>query len=244
MDNRVGTLYVASLAALGILLLAGPFAFEADRVAGSSGMIRAVQAMLGIGLLGAQALLVYRGMLRAAAVQQSETEELRRRLEEFTGRDELTGAFSRTMFEEVLNRELEAVRRYRVQTSCIMLDVDGLAELNRKHGYRAGDLLLRDLARVLSTNVRVTDSLFHWQGGRFIVLTPHVGVDMAAHLAEKLRRLVEHQIFADDLKVTVCLSVAPVWAADTSEVLVARLRTGLARAKQAGKSRLEVLRGA
>lgn len=242
MENRAITLYAASLAALGILLLAGPFALRPTDAVGGESSLPLLLALLGGALLLGQAVVVYRGILRAAASRHLETEELRCRLAELSGRDELTGAFSRTMLESVLARELESVRRYGVVTSCIMLDVDGLGRVNREHGFRAGDQALRALGEALAANLRATDSLFRWQGGRFMVLVPHVRVDLAAHLAEKLRRLVERFAFADGLRITISLSVAEVAASDTQESLVERLRAGLEKAKAAGPNRLEVLR--
>ncbi len=52
----------------------------------------------------------------------------------------------------------------------LFIDLDNLKEINREHGYRAGDVAIKTVAESIIQHVRKTDLVIHWGGDEFAVL--------------------------------------------------------------------------
>ena len=127
----------------------------------------------------------------------TEHENERARLRHLSTHDELTGLFNRNFFEAEKTR-LERGRERPV--SVIVLDVDGLKDLNDARGHEAGDGVLRRLGAVLRRAFRDEDVVARVGGDEFAVLLP--GLDAQARAAAMKR-------FAQDLERHNELSAGP-----------------------------------
>ena len=109
-----------------------------------------------------------------------ENVQLQHELELVQAVDPLTGLRNRHRFFEDLKRELGACRRYGSPLSLVVLDVDGLRDVNETRGYDAGDRLLLTLGELLLTRLRVTDIAARIGDDDFAVIlprTPLVGAE-------------------------------------------------------------------
>lgn len=86
-----------------------------------------------------------------------EAEALNKKLEQLASRDGLTELYNRRSFQELLTREFASARRYRLELSCIMLDLDFFKKINDTCGHAFGDLVLREFAALLRTQSRQAD---------------------------------------------------------------------------------------
>ena len=109
--------------------------------------------------------------------------------------DQLTGVLNRQAVLAELEKEIDRAARYGHQLSVVMVDLDHFKRLNDSHGHAAGDVMLRQIADILRTNLRAVDVVGRYGGEEFLIVLPETDVDAAASLAEKLRRLVgRHEI--------------------------------------------------
>lgn len=109
----------------------------------------------------------------------TERKEAEEKLRFLSTHDTLTGFFNRAFFEEVME---EFKKDCFTPISVIMVDVDGLKEVNDTLGHAAGDKILKQTAGVLLSVFRSEDIVARIGGDEFVVLLPgadkHV-VDMA-----------------------------------------------------------------
>ena len=120
------------------------------------------------------------------------------------GRDELTGVANRRGFNEALHREVARARRNGKALSLLMLDMDGLKQINDRLGHPVGDASLKAVALAALSAVRDGDQVFRLGGDEFAVLLPETQGDEAALVGERIRRrLREHPV----PKVTVEVSI-------------------------------------
>jgi diguanylate cyclase (GGDEF)-like protein len=84
--------------------------------------------------------------------------------------DPLTGCRNRRFFDQVINREVQRHRRYRIPLSMVFVDVDRFKVINDTLGHEAGDRVLQQVAGFLVRNVREADYVFRWGGDEFLVL--------------------------------------------------------------------------
>jgi diguanylate cyclase (GGDEF)-like protein len=126
---------------------------------------------------------------------------------ELASRDELTGAFNRRKLDEELEREFALARRYRRPVSLALLDIDRLKSINDRHGHRAGDSVLRQIAALVGRNLR-RETLFARLGGdEFAVLCPETNAAAAQEMVGRLRALIEgHSFEVDGAAIAVSCS--------------------------------------
>jgi diguanylate cyclase (GGDEF)-like protein/putative nucleotidyltransferase with HDIG domain len=106
------------------------------------------------------------------------------RLEASARTDPLTGLANRRAFEQALDQRLaaDAPETFAV----LMLDVDGLKQVNDARGHAAGDAVLKRVASVLSAELRETDLAARWGGDEFLLLLPRVDQVGALSLARRI----------------------------------------------------------
>ena len=158
--------------------------------------------------------------------------------------DELTGLFNHRRFQEVMAIEVERARRYGHEMGLIMLDIDNFKTVNDLHGHLQGDMVLREVARVLRQSSREIDEPARYGGEEMAVALPQTDLEGAYQFAERVRRRIEALEFglpsgAGKLRVTASFGVASLGAAgDTDkDALVAAADGALYQAKRAGKNR-------
>jgi diguanylate cyclase (GGDEF)-like protein len=158
--------------------------------------------------------------------------------------DELTGLFNHRRFQEVMTQEVERARRYGQEMGLIMLDIDNFKRVNDTYGHMQGDMVLREVARVLRQSSREIDEPARYGGEEMAVALPQTDLEGAYRFAERVRRRIEAlelELFDGDgtLKVTASFGVASLKTVDGDgkDALVAAADAALYRAKRSGKNR-------
>src|SRR5262245_28530814 len=68
---------------------------------------------------------------------------------ELSSSDALTGLRNRRLVDERLDEEVGRARRYGTALSVLLIDIDGLKEVNDRDGHRAGDVTIRAAASAI-----------------------------------------------------------------------------------------------
>ena len=91
------------------------------------------------------------------------------RLERVSDTDDLAGVYNRRAGDKRLGEEVARAERDLQSFQLAMFDVNGLGEVNERHGHSAGDAVLSHLAALLQLNTRRGDWVARWGGDEFIV---------------------------------------------------------------------------
>ncbi len=195
--------------------------------------------------------------LALAAVERRELEEERTRVRselirtrELALQDQLTGLANRRALEEMLRNEVSRALRHVRPLAILMADVDHFKAINDTYGHRAGDDVLRQLARLVADTLRSIDMAARYGGEEIFVIMPETPISEAGQVAERLRAAVEAHTFVVDpedeeppipLRLTASVGVAALPEnAESLEGLVETADRALYDAKRQGRNRVVV----
>lgn len=170
-----------------------------------------------------------------------------RELFEAATTDPLTKVSNRRTFLERSLGELAYARRKGLGVHVIMCDIDHFKKVNDTWGHPAGDLVLKGIAQIFSTNKRESDLFARYGGEEFVFLLSEMSAADAVRSAERLRKTVESHKFAFDdqiIPITISLGVASFKGKDipTIETMISDADKFLYQAKELGRNRVEFSR--
>jgi len=155
--------------------------------------------------------------------------------------DELTGLSNHGRFQQVIAAEAAAARRFDQPLGLVMLDIDDFKRVNDTFGHQQGDLVLREVARVLGDCSREVDEPARYGGEELAVALQQTDLAGAEAIAERVRTVVEAlELPRLDGDGTLCVTVSCGVAASADGdpiALVAAADAALYAAKRAGKNR-------
>jgi diguanylate cyclase (GGDEF)-like protein len=199
-EAATAILVLSAIAIRGTLLGFGPFVRDTPNES-----LLLLQAFMGVAAVMT--------LILVAAV--SERKRIEAQLRRLTVSDALTGLGNYRQLATVLEAEIRRSQRTARQFAVVFLDVDGLKEINDRHGHVVGSRALSRVAEVLHSACRAVDTAARFGGDEFALVLPEA--DQAA--AERVvRRIVER--LAQDVerpRVATSLGVA-VYPADGETV--------------------------
>ncbi|ELX08798.1 putative signal transduction protein [Janthinobacterium sp. HH01] len=165
--------------------------------------------------------------------------EIEERLTQLARIDTLTGIANRLMFEEILQLALVRAKRNRRPLALAYLDVDHFKSINDTLGHGAGDIVLKEFASRLASNVRASDTVARLAGDEFVIVLEQVdGRDEAALLAAKFAEAIRRpfNVAGKAMHITTSIGIAlHQREGETPAELVARADTALYAAKREGR---------
>lgn len=122
--------------------------------------------------------------------------------------DPLTKISNRRTFMDRSLGELALARRNNYYVHSIMVDADHFKRVNDTWGHQCGDMVLKEVARILKEEKRESDLLARYGGEEFVLLLSGIGVEDAKKSAERLRMAVERHHFSwKDTIIPVTISL-------------------------------------
>jgi diguanylate cyclase (GGDEF)-like protein len=110
------------------------------------------------------------------------------KLDKLAHSDALTGAYNRAFFDAALKHEIDLNKSSKgINFAILMCDINGLKEVNDKHGHEGGDELIRACYKVLTNSCRESDIIVRLGGDEFLVLSPATTTEDANMILERIR---------------------------------------------------------
>jgi diguanylate cyclase (GGDEF)-like protein/PAS domain S-box-containing protein len=165
------------------------------------------------------------------------------RLRQLAVNDELTGLPCRREFERRLGRRL---RRARSCGALLLVDIDGFAALNRRHGVAVGDRMLRAVARAVVATAPRGALAGRVHGDRMAVLltrtSPAAVREVAAALGDAARRCGV-SARGNRIRLSASIGGATLPPGTSVDAAFAAAEQALEKVKRAGGGGIEVLAG-
>lgn len=169
-------------------------------------------------------------------------ERLRAELEFIASHDQLTKAYSRNAFIDILVRELGRSIRTDRPLALLMCDLDSFKSINDRFGHAIGDRVIVDFAQRVREVLRNIDCLGRYGGEEFIILLP----DAPPRDAESIARRICSHIAATapdsalpHYTVSIGVAIAQEGAMEV-DTLLSAADCALYCAKANGRNRVEL----
>lgn len=179
------------------------------------------------------------------AVDMTEQRALEDHLRRQALSDSLTGLANHRRLFEVLHAEISRSKRTEREFSLLLLDLDGLKEINDRFGHLAGNRALSRLAQILADCCRSIDTAARQGGDEFALVLPETGVAAASLVARRICDLLAEDTEEPALSVSVGVASYPkdadtvgalLYAADRALYAMKDKRPRAARAAHASDS--------
>ena len=136
--------------------------------------------------------------------------ELEKKLEKMAIIDNLTGIYNRHKINEVINNEIERVKRYNEDAVIVMFDIDHFKHVNDTYGHDVGDEVLKFLSQLVLKSIRKVDVVGRWGGEEFIVILSHIDLSHAYSKVESIRKKIENSLINGKYKISTYPKIKPI----------------------------------
>lgn len=173
----------------------------------------------------------------------TQPKELEKRLEHLAFHDPLTNLPNRQLFDDRLQQALAQGRRHSQLVAIMLFDLDHFKEINDTLGHGAGDLLLKEVAKRLTSCIRESDTVARLGGDEFTaVLTNVTNAAQVVKVAKKILKSLSRKfkLEANKARITSSIGVS-LYPQDGEEMvdLVKKADQALYRAKSAGRNNVQ-----
>jgi diguanylate cyclase (GGDEF)-like protein len=150
--------------------------------------------------------------------------------------DPLTGLANHRQLVQALEAEIKRSRRTAQPLAVVLLDLDGLKQINDRYGHLSGSLAIRRVAEALLGSCRATDTAARFGGDEFALVLPETGEAAAWHVARGVVDRLATDAEKPNLSISVGVAVYPGHG-ETVEALLNAADVALYETKERRKSR-------
>lgn len=247
LDRRQWWLWSTTVCVLVLLTLAvASFAFpsilDKEQYTYSFYLNQAIRALVGMVLLFSVYLVYQQYQIARMRNQIADHMQSLAKIETLTAEvyklaalDQLTGLYNRRSGEQRLSEEISRAVRHGRPLTILVLDVDGLKQINDRLGHAAGDLLLRSFADRLQRAIRGSDLAVRLGGDEFMVLLPECRAEEVTHVLARVEGL-DIEYCGEQIRVHFSRGWTDYRPGETPQELLKRADEALYADKRAAKS--------
>lgn len=146
------------------------------------------------------------------------------------------------------SQALSAAKRHYGEVNVMVIDIDRFPAIMQRYGEDVANLILRKMAKILTTRVRKEDSVTHMGGSRFAVVSPSISLEACSAFALRLREAIggtqlNYRGEAIHISLSLGLTNSPADTAASFEDMVKTALHRVDQAKKEGGNRVMTARG-
>ena len=167
-----------------------------------------------------------------------------KRLRHVALHDSLTGIHNRYYFDNELKNISNTAIRTNIEHSLLYIDLDHFKVINDSQGHKQGDLVLKEIARLLEERTRASDVLSRIGGDEFAMLLTNTKVNDAKKAAIEICQVIANSSFrfAEQVyKISCSIGVSAINGKEqSSEIYLQQADIAMFAAKEKGRNRVHI----
>lgn len=165
------------------------------------------------------------------------------KLQQLSIYDSVTKIYNRRHFMQRFQEEFERARKFKHSLAFLMIDIDYFKKVNDSYGHLVGDVILKEVARLIKKNIRGIDLAARFGGEEFSVILPETDKAGAIMLAERINQHICRQpLVAFDEKILTEVSIGVSSYPENAinpDILLEVADKALYKAKISGRNRVD-----
>lgn len=189
-------------------------------------------------------LFPYMLIAHLGAMLAGEAENARHEVERLSLTDDVTGIHNMRNFFQLSDSQEKLALRHKRSFAICMIDADGLKAINDRHGHLAGTELIRQVAAMITANIRSSDICARYGGDEFVIMFNETG---KAEVAATVERIVAGMArtpfpFGSEYLCTTLSAGLADYPGDGQDVqtVMANADAAMYISKRSGKNRLTI----
>lgn len=160
-----------------------------------------------------------------------------KKLLEIVNLDYLTNVLNRRALYEELKSEINISNKDNRKLTIIMMDIDYFKAVNDTHGHLVGDLVLKQVAEVIKSNLLERHILGRYGGEEFLVILPNSNKEQGHIIAERIRQGIENSQFVHNIRLTISGGLKE-YSKEPINILLDEADKCLYKAKNSGRNQI------
>ncbi len=150
--------------------------------------------------------------------------------------DPLTQVNNR-MYLDIIRAKIE---KSNVKLCILMIDIDNFKNINDKYGHLVGDLVLKEIAKIIRTSIKTYDELIRYGGEEFLVILYRCDIKNLTSIGERIRNSLKKIKFTKYKNLSVTVSIGGYAYNSEGDIYegIKKADQAMYQAKIAGKDRL------
>lgn len=169
------------------------------------------------------------------------------KLEQMSLIDGLTDLYNRRYFQNLFENEIKRCKRYQHNFCLLYMDLDNFKQCNDTYGHLIGDMVLKEVGKIIKMNVDKLDIVARYGGEEFLVLLIDTDINKGLNIADSIRKSIQsHKFGIENIKFHVTISIGiSCFPRDgingfEKESLLNKANALVKLAKKNGKNRVEI----
>jgi len=163
-------------------------------------------------------------------------DEKDKKLIDNSNKDGLTNIYNRRKFNKDINKIIKNKRKE--QLFLMIFDIDRFKIVNDTFGHLVGDIVLKELTKLIKTNIRDYDKIYRIGGEEFAIISVQDSYAQNLKFAEKIKNIVEKYCFEEVGKVTISVGFSEYKDGETYSEWYQRVDEALYEAKDNGRNQV------
>lgn len=134
---------------------------------------------------------------------REQIKDLNNKISDLEIMDEVTQLYNRKELYNFLDYEVKRSQRYSNSLSVLLLRINNYTSIREKLGEQKTNVILAQISKLLKLNTRDIDIIGRYSDDTFMIILPDTNSIKADIIAERMQRLIESEIFLEDIKVTL-----------------------------------------
>ncbi len=124
--------------------------------------------------------------------------------------DPLTLIYNKETIVDIISEKINLYKRYETIFSVVLINIEQFKKINNSLGYKTGDKILKDVSKLILSNIRTTDKVGRWDQSKFIAVLSATDFSNALEFLNKIKNKLATTNYQLSNKINIKFSIIQI----------------------------------